>query len=475
MYIRPSERKTILFISDDIRIPSGVGIMSRNIIFRTADHFNWIQMACSITAKAGSVLDMSEEVNRTMGYKDASVRLIETPIYNGEEFGSVKDLNNVLSQNKDIAAIFFFSDPRFYLWLFDYAPTLKKRIPLIYYNIWDNLPYPIWNKPYYDVCDGLFAISKQTYNINTQLLQDSIDEHIIKYIPHGIENVYYPIPKDAECLKETFNSIYPVNKPNFILFFNSVNIQRKNIIDLILAWNVFTSKLSEQDAGNCCLLMHCNITNDAGTNLESVWRDNCDSRKSRIVFINGNISYTDMNYLYNISDGVILPSTAEGWGLSVTEAMMTGKMFIATVTGGIQDQMRFEDENGNWINFTRDFPTNSIGKYKKHGEWCIPVFPVTAHCIGTPITPYVYEDITTIDDIANAIYELYKMSPEERDERGMVGYDWANSEEAGFTARDMGDKIAEGIDEVLSRFKPQVVAQSSDVSKLNSNIIWSKN
>jgi hypothetical protein len=35
--------------------------------------------------------------------------------------------------------------------------------------------------------------------------------------------------------------------------------------------------------------------------------------------------------------------------------MMCGKPFIATVTGGMQDQMRFVDENGKWIDFDENF------------------------------------------------------------------------------------------------------------------------
>jgi hypothetical protein len=54
-----------------------------------------------------------------------------------------------------------------------------------------------------------------------------------------------------------------------------------------------------------------------------------------------------MNLLYNATDGCALISSNEGWGLSLTDAMMCGKPIIATVTGGMQDQMRFEDEDGN--------------------------------------------------------------------------------------------------------------------------------
>ena len=34
-----------------------------------------------------------------------------------------------------------------------------------YYNIWDDLPYPMWNEPLYESCDLIMNISKQTHNI----------------------------------------------------------------------------------------------------------------------------------------------------------------------------------------------------------------------------------------------------------------------------------------------------------------------
>ena len=81
-----------------------------------------------------------------------------------------------------------------------------------------------------------------------------------------------------------------------------------------------------------------------------------------------------MNLLYNSADGVILLSSAEGWGLSLTEALLTGTPFIANVTGGMQDQMRFVNEKGEWIDFNSDFPSNHRGTYKECGKWALPVF-----------------------------------------------------------------------------------------------------
>ena len=45
--------------------------------------------------------------------------------------------------------------------------------------------------------------------------------------------------------------------------------------------------------------------------------------------------------LYNSTDVQIQLTSNEGWGLSLTEAMLAGNPIIANVTGGMQDQMRF--------------------------------------------------------------------------------------------------------------------------------------
>ena len=70
-----------------------------------------------------------------------------------------------------------------------------------------------------------------------------------------------------------------------------------------------------------------------------------------------------MNYLYNMADGVILLSAAEGWGLALTESLLTGTPFIANVTGGMQDQMRFIDDKGKWYTNSIEIPSNQFGKY----------------------------------------------------------------------------------------------------------------
>ena len=156
-----------------------------------------------------------------------------------------------------------------------------------------------------------------------------------------------------------------------------------------------------------------------------------------------------------MADAQILLTSNEGWGLSLTEALLTGTPIIANVTGGMQDQMRFEDEDGNWIDFNTDFPSNHTGKYKKHGKWAFPVFPAARTLKGSPPTPYIWDDICRAEDAAKSIMKLYKMGDKKRKKVGMEGYKWATSSEAGFTAEHQAQRVIKNIDKTLKTFTPR--------------------
>ena len=144
----------------------------------------------------------------------------------------------------------------------------------------------------------------------------------------------------------------------------------------------------------------------------------------------------------------------EGWGLSLTEGLMTGNMIIAPVQGGMQDQMRFEDEKGNWINFSSENPTNSNGKYKKHGEWAVPMWPKTRSLKGSPQTPYIYATQVDIEDAGLALLSCYNLGREEIQRRGLEGRKWLMSEESRMTAKGMGQNFIDNINILFENWKP---------------------
>lgn len=448
-YIEKSKRKKILLLSDDLRFPSGVGTMSKELVLGTCHHFNWVQIGAGINhPDAGKILDLNASVTEETGVEDPSVRIIPS---NG--YGDSQLVRRVLAEEKP-DALMMFTDPRYWIWLFNMEREIRSRIPIFYLNIWDNPPYPMYNKAYYKSCDGLFGISKQTVNINKQVLGEDAENHVIRYIPHGVSSLYKPLPKDDPKLLEMKKRIFGDNVPEFILFYNARNIGRKRTSDIFLAWRYFCDRISSEAAAKCCLYLHTDPIDNAGTDLLAVARALCPLEKYNIRIDGTRYSTEQLNLLYNMSDGVIMASAAEGWGLAITEALNTGKMFIATVTGGMQDQMRFEDENGKWIDFSKDFPSNHTGLYTKHGEWCIPVWPGRGRAlVGSPLTPYIYDDRAPIEDYGAAIKQLYSMSPEERERRGKLGYEWATSDEAGFTSAQMAEKFIAAADETFSFFK----------------------
>jgi hypothetical protein len=169
-YIPQAERKKILLISDDLRFTSGVGVMSREIVLKTAHHYNWSSIGAAVVhPEQGRVMDASDAVNKEMGLTDSYVR-----IYPNNGYGDANLVRGIM-QAEQPDAIMIFTDPRYFIWLFHLEHELRERVPLIYLNIWDDTPAPMYNFPYYASCDALFAISKQTYNINKVVLGDNVN------------------------------------------------------------------------------------------------------------------------------------------------------------------------------------------------------------------------------------------------------------------------------------------------------------
>jgi glycosyltransferase involved in cell wall biosynthesis len=458
-YIPQEKRKKILLLCDDIRMTSGISTMAREIVIGTAHHYNWVNIGGAIVhPDKGKRFDLNADTNYQAGIEDASVYLYPT-----DGYGSPELIRQMMELEKP-DAIMIFTDPRYWIWLFQVENEIRKQVPIIYLNIWDDLPYPMYNKPYYESCDTLLAISKQTENLNKAVLGPELAaEKVIKYVPHGInEKMFFPIDESHPeylAVQEFKKQLYEGKTYDFNLLYNARNIRRKSVPDLMLAWKIFIDQLTEEQAKKCVLTLHTQPVDENGTDLPAVQQMLFGNNpKYNIVFSTNKFPSNVMNLLYNSSDGVILISSNEGWGLSLTEGMMCGKPIIATVTGGMQDQMRFEDENGEWIKFTEEFGSNHRGKYRKHGKWAYPVFPSNLSLVGSVPTPYIFDDRAEPFDIATSITELYatKMyGPEDYKEQCKAAHEWAISDESMMSARKMSENVIDGIDETFAKWEPR--------------------
>jgi glycosyltransferase involved in cell wall biosynthesis len=450
-YIKKEDRKKILLLTDDIRVHSGVAQIGREMVIHTSHRYNWVQLAGAVKhPEKGKRIDISEDNNKQANIDDSSVLLYPT-----DGYGNPEVLKTIIEMEKP-DAIFLITDPRYFTWLFQMEQQIRKKIPIAYLNIWDSMPAPMYNKEFYESCDALFGISKQTVGINQIVLGKKADGKIIKYVPHGLNNkMFKPVDKTNKELLEFQNYLTKGKEYDFILLFNSRNIRRKSIPDTLLSWKLFIDKLSKEEADKCLLVLHTEPVSDHGTDLGAVIEFLFPDVNPNIVISNEKLPTDKMNLMYNTADGVILISSAEGWGLSLTEALLTGTPIIANTTGGMQDQMRFEDENGDWINFSPDFPSNHRGTYTKHGKWALPVYPTNLSIVGSPQTPYIYDDKCSFEDVETRIMELYKMGDKKRKEIGKAGMEWALGDEAGFTSEKMSNRIIEGMDELFDTWTPR--------------------
>ena len=452
-YIPKEQRKKILLLSDDIRMHSGIATMAREIVVGTSHKYNWVNLGAGINhPEAGQRLDLSEDNNKVSGISDSSVILYP---FNG--YGDPTSVRQLIEIEKP-DVLMFFTDPRYWIWLFQMENEIRKTIPMVYLNIWDDLPAPIYNEPYYESCDALMAISKQTLNINKLVLGDKAKDKVLKYVPHGInEKYFYPIldfHPEYQALQEFKKDALGNKEYEYVLLYNARNIRRKSVPDLMLGYQQFCEKIGPEKASKCALLLHTQGIDENGTDLFAV-RDLITTEGCNIIIYDRVLSIQQMNLLYNTADATALVSSNEGWGLSLTESLITGKMIIATVTGGMQDQMRFEDENGNWIDFDENFCSNHFGTYKKHGEWAVPVFPSNMSLVGSVPTPYIFDDRADFRDISKAIEEIYNIPKEERQRRGMKGREWVMSDEAMMTSENMSKNVIHTIEETISTWKPR--------------------
>ena len=428
--------------------------MSKEIVLNTAHHYNWVNLGGAVKhPDKGKGFDLSAEVNSITGLTDSQVKVLAC-----DGYGNATILRNLISQEKP-DAILHFTDPRYWIWMYQMENEIRQNIPLIFYTIWDDVPYPMYNRNFYRSDDMLLCISKQTKNIVKNVLKDYPKEDWqVQYVPHGIdEKKYYPIlPKDNnEGFKKWKYELLGDEEYDFVVLWNSRNIRRKNCPDIILAWRTFLDQLPVEKAKKCLLLLHTDPVDNNGTDLPAVINNFCDPEIHKVKFSRGKISHVELNYLYNCSDAHMFMTDNEGWGLGLTESLTAGRMIIAPVQGGMQDQMRFEDEKGNWINFTTEHPSNVDGKYKKCGEWAMPMFPKTRSVKGSPLTPYIFASQVSIEDAAIALMKTYKLGKEEIKKRGLKGREWILSEESGFTAKIMGQRFIDNIDTCLKKHKPR--------------------
>jgi glycosyltransferase involved in cell wall biosynthesis len=449
-------KKKILLLSDDLRMASGIATMSKELVLGTAHKYDWFQVGAAINhPEAGKILDVSEDIKNTYGIADANVKILP---WNG--YGNADLIRQLINAEKP-DAILHFTDPRYWTWLYDIEHEIRQNVPILFYAIWDDLPDPLYNRNYYESCDWIGCISRQTYGIIKRL--SALDtkptwkpkkDWQVSYVPHGISTEIY---KPTDVPNEFKTEILGGKDYEFVLYWSNRNIRRKQPADVIVAFKKFCDRIGKEKADKCALVMHTQAVDENGTDLPAV----VDAVASdvNIIFSEKRRSQQELNYLYNIADATINIANNEGFGLATAESVMAGTPIIVNVTGGLQDQCGFKVD-GKMLTADDYIKIGSLHEWRKWegkaepGPWALPVWSRALALAGSVPTPYIWDDRVDIEDVAEAIEKMYNTPKEVRKANALVGRE-AFIGEMGLTNTNMCQQLENGIESVFENWKPR--------------------
>ncbi len=338
---------------------------------------------------------------------------------------------------------------------------IRQNVPILFYAIWDDLPDPLYNRNYYESCEWIGCISRQTYGIIKRL--SALDNGTtwqpkqpwqVSYVPHGINTeVYKPAEVPAEFRKEILKG----GDYDFVLYWSNRNIRRKQPADVIWAFNRFCEMIGEEKAKKVCLLMHTQPIDENGTDLPKVIE--AVASKSNIIFSEKRRPVEELNLLYNIADATINIANNEGFGLATAESVMAGTPIIINVTGGLQDQAGFT-QDGALLTPDDYIELGSLHDWRQWedklncGSWARPVWSRSRSLAGSVPTPYIWDDRVDLEEVAQAILEMYETPKEERKANGLEGRE-AFIGDMGLSHTNMINTMSEGIDTTLANWKPR--------------------
>lgn len=450
------KKKKILLLSDDLRMASGIATMSKSLVMGTVHKYDWYQVGAAIAhPDRGKILDLSQDIANRTGVMDASVKILPWDGYGDP------DLIRHLMNQEQPDAILHFTDPRYWVWLYEMEHEIRQNIPILFYAIWDNLPDPLYNRNYYESCDWIGCISKQTYGIVKRLTSKADrptwiphKDWQVKYVPHGINsNEYKPVDVPNDFKQKLFRN----KEYDFVFLWSNRNIRRKQASDVIMAFKRFCDIIGTQCAAKCLLIMHTQPVDENGTDLINV--SNTLASDCNIIFSNTRVSVEDLNYIYNLADCTINIAGNEGFGLTTAESVMAGTPIIVNVTGGLQDQCGFKLDDA-YLTADDYVKIGSLHEWRKwqhrleHGEWVIPVWSKSQTLSGSVPTPYIWDDKVDIDDVAQAMLLMYSTPKDTLKQRGLTGRrEFINT--MGLDSKNMCNSLIDGIEDTFKNWKPR--------------------
>ena len=396
-----SDKKLIvLVLSDHPFSPSGVGTQTKYMIDSLLKTGNY-QFLC-----LGGALKHNDY--RPMKTEEWGDDFIVVPI---DGYGTPDHIRAYLRDFKpDI--LWFMTDPRFWTWLWNFAQEVRANVPMIYYHVWDNYPYPKFNRNFYLSNDKIVTISKLTSDI-VRTVAPEVEE---EYLPHAVNPEWF---KPLE--EKDYKQLMQKNKTMF--FWTNRNARRKMSGSVLWWYKQFLDRVGNDKA---FMLMHTDPKDPNGQDLEAIAKE-LQLTRENFAISNGKVPPQVMAQFYNAADCTINISDAEGFGLSVLESLSCGTPVIANKTGGMQDQVISESGE----------------------EFGVAIEPASKAIIGSQDVPYIYEDRVSGEDVIQAMIKIHNMTREERKAIGKKAIEHVNKN---FSFEQYGKKWDKILREVHEKY-----------------------
>lgn len=361
-------KKKILVLSDHPLSPSGVGTQTKYVIEALLKTGRY-QFIC---------------LGGAMKHKDYTPQKVDPwgdsfKIFPVDGYGNHEIIRSILQKERP-DALWFMTDPRFYVWLWEIENEIRTNIPMIYYHVWDNFPAPQFNANYYNSNDVIACISKVTHEI-VKTVAPEVESH---YIPHAVnENYFHPAKTETEIKNvELLRSKITQGKTKKKIFFwNNRNARRKQSGTLIWWFKEWLDKVGHDKA---MLLMHTDPQDQHGQDLPHIIQS-LGLEQGQVLISSQKLPQEELAGLYRAADYTINISDAEGFGLATLESLSCGTPIIVNMTGGLQEQIT---DGKNFFGF--------------------PIEPCSKTVIGSLQVPYIYEDRISQRDFEKAMTKALK-------------------------------------------------------------------
>tara|TARA_R110000803_G_scaffold36616_7_gene78687 strand:+ start:5250 stop:6512 length:1263 start_codon:yes stop_codon:yes gene_type:complete len=402
------KKMKILMLSDHMLSTSGVGCQSRFLSFGLVNKGKWEIKQLGAAMK-------HENYDLASPHADILIKPVDG-------FGDRDSLRQLLATEKP-DVLFLFTDPRFFMWVWQMEDEIHQVCPIAYWHVWDNDPYPAFNSMFYEGTDLINCHSFKTFELVSKHFPEKTN-----FIPHALpEELYFPMTSEDKK-KHKLTLLGKDREDHFVGIWINRNAKRKRPNDVMMSWKLFLDNLEKKHGHrNATLIMHTDPQDQEGPNLFA--SADVIGVKDDVFFSPQRIEFEQMNVLHNISDFCINIALNEGFGLPTLEAMQCGNPIIAQKTGGLTRQVvdhRDESENG----FALDPDVRSM--------------------VGSQMVPYIYEDYCTNEKTADAMMKMYELGPEGRDKIGKKARAYVQSE---FNLKNTIDRWDETLTDLIENWR----------------------